>query len=281
MKRLLITLSLLMAHATGWALPTLDAVQAEIQRGHYTQAEDMMREVVTAKPGSARAHYVYAELLAHDRHFGQAAEEAALARRLAPDLRFTQPEKFNAFTRLLEREQGTARPVDRTSVSLPHASAPAPALAPVQARQSSGVPGWALGVGGLTVLALLAWRALGSRRPGQAAASAAAPGSTSHAPPAYAPVPPATGGSGLLGTGLAAAGGVAAGVLMEKWLEGRHGQAPEVRQEPTGFATGLFDRDPSTDTAARELEQRPIDMGSGSGWDDGDSGSTTDNNDGW
>lgn len=276
MKRFLIALSLLVAHAAGFALPTLDAVQAEIKRGHYTQAEDMMREVVTAKPGSARAHYVYAELLAHDRHFNQAAEEAALARRLDPDLRFTQPEKFNAFTRLLEREQGTARPVDRTSLSLPNPLAPAPA--PVQARPATGVPGWAWGAG-LLALALLAWRALGMGRQGHAA-SAAAPGSTSQGP-AYASAPPATGGSGLLGTGLAAAGGVAAGMLVEKWLEGRHEQVPEVRQEPTAFATGFFDHDSSTDAAARELEQRPIDMGSGNDWDDGDSGSTRGNSDGW
>lgn len=275
MKRFLITLSLLMAHAAGWALPTLDAVQAEIQRGHYAQAEDMMREVVTAKPGSARAHYVYAELLAHDRHFSQAAEEAALARRLDPDLRFTQPEKFNAFTRLLEREQATARSADHIALSRPGAPTP------VQARQASGVPGWAWGVGGLLLLALLAWRALGTSRQGQAI-SAAAPGSTSQAP-AYAPAaPPAPGSSGLLGTGLAAAGGVAAGMLVEKWLEGRHETVHEVRQEPTPFANSLFDPDSSTDTAARELEQRPIDMGSGNGWDDGDSGSsTTGNNDGW
>ena len=272
MKRLLIALSLLMAHAAGFALPTLDAVQAEIKRGHYTQAEDMMREVVTAKPGSAKARYVYAELLAHDRHFNQAAEEAGLARRLDPDLRFTQPEKFNAFVRLLEREQGTASPVDRAAPALP--SAPTP----VQARPVTGVPGWAWGAG-LLALALLAWRALGIGRQGQAS-GAVAPGSTSHGL-AYAPAPPATGRSGLLGTGLAAAGGVAAGMLVEKWLEGRHDPVLEARQEPTAFATGLFDHDSSMDATARELEQRPIDMDSGSGWDDGDSGGTRGNSDGW
>jgi len=277
MKRLLITLSLLVACAAGFALPTLEAVQAEIKRGHYTQAEDMMREVVTAKPGSARAHYVYAELLAHDRRFRQAAEEAALARRLDPDLRFTQPEKFNAFTRLLEREQAAAKPVERTLLPLPGATVPAP----VQARQAGDVPGWVLGVGCLAVLALLAWRVLGTSRQ---ALAAAAPGASGLVPASAPAAPPAPGGSGLLGTGLAAAGGVAAGVLLEKWLEGRHEHEPviEVRQEP-GFATGFIDHDSSSDTAARELEQRPIDMGSGNGWDDGGSSSSSagTNDDGW
>lgn len=275
MKRLLLALSLLVAHAAGWALPTLDAVQAEINRGHYTQAEDMMREVVAAKPGSARAHYVYAELLAHDRHFSQAAEEAALARRLDPDLRFTEPEKFNAFVRLLEREHGTARPVDRAMPSLPGAPAPA------QARPASGVPGWAWGLG-LAALALLAWRALGSGRQGLATAPspagvpAPAGYGPAYAPPAPAPAP----GSGLLGTGLAAASGMAAGMLVEKWLEGRHEPVLEVRPEPAPFATSLFDDDPAAESAARELERRPIDMGSGNGWDDGGSNGSTASSDG-
>ena len=38
------------------ALPNVDEVQAAAQRGDYVGAEKMMREVVAAKPDSARAH---------------------------------------------------------------------------------------------------------------------------------------------------------------------------------------------------------------------------------
>ena len=53
-----------------------------------------MREVVAAKPDSARARYVHAEILAHDKRFVLAAEEPAQARRLDPSLAFTRPEKL-------------------------------------------------------------------------------------------------------------------------------------------------------------------------------------------
>ncbi|MBX9715929.1 MAG: hypothetical protein K2X42_04970, partial [Burkholderiaceae bacterium] len=47
------------------AVPSLDAVKGEVALGHYVQAQTMMEEVLAAKPSSARAHYVYAEILAH------------------------------------------------------------------------------------------------------------------------------------------------------------------------------------------------------------------------
>ena len=71
----------------------------------------MMREVVAAKPGSAKAHYVYAEILAHDGKIALAAEEAQKARLLDPDVKFTDPEKFRSFEAALLQAQtaGDAR----------------------------------------------------------------------------------------------------------------------------------------------------------------------------
>lgn len=77
--------------STAFALPSLDDVQAEIAKGNYALAQEMMHAVVAAKPDSARAHYVYAELLAHDKRFALASEEAAQARRIDPGLSFTEP----------------------------------------------------------------------------------------------------------------------------------------------------------------------------------------------
>ena len=39
----------------------------------------MMREVVAAKQGSAKAHYIYAEILAHNGKLALAVEEAQKA----------------------------------------------------------------------------------------------------------------------------------------------------------------------------------------------------------
>jgi tetratricopeptide (TPR) repeat protein len=256
------------------ALPTVDDVQAEVAKGNYSHAEEMMREVVAAKPGSARAHYVYAEILARDRRFDQAAEQAARAKSIDPTLKFTQPETFRAFEQLLEREQAAGR---RPVVS---ERAPATGLRePAPVESSGGVPGWAWGLG-LAGLALVAWRALGAKRQANVAppyTPAMASGTPAAAPmggygPAYPPAPAA--GSGLLGTGLAVAGGVAAGMLAEKFLEGRHpsnsGQLfPDASR---GLGAGLFDDPSGGDAAARELEQRQVDFGNGDGWGSGDAG---------
>ena len=76
-KFLLVCLALL---STLWmgaahALPTVDQVQAAAKSGDYAGAEKMVREVVAARPDSARAHYVLAEILAHERKFGEAATD--------------------------------------------------------------------------------------------------------------------------------------------------------------------------------------------------------------
>src|SRR5206468_2110505 len=65
MKKWILSLVLASVAAVAWAVPTLQEVEAEVQAGRWAQAETMMREVIAAKPNSARAHYVHAELLAH------------------------------------------------------------------------------------------------------------------------------------------------------------------------------------------------------------------------
>ena len=165
MKRWLITLSFAVLASAAHALPTVTEVQAEVQKGNYAQAQTMMREVVVAKPGNAKAHYIYAEILAHNARFADSAEQARLARELDPALKFTSPEKFRAFEQLLEREQQRARPsvsapVDSSARSRPAAVAPAPA--PMQER-SQGIPSW-VWIAGLAGLGFVAWRVLAYTR---------------------------------------------------------------------------------------------------------------------
>ncbi len=71
----------------------------------------MMREVVAAKPDNARAHYVYAEILARGGKLDQAVEAARTARTIDPDVKFTDPEKFRTFeASLLRAQNAAARP---------------------------------------------------------------------------------------------------------------------------------------------------------------------------
>jgi tetratricopeptide (TPR) repeat protein len=140
------------------ALPTVDQVQAAAQRGDYVSAEKMMREVVAARPDSARAHYVLAELLAHQRQFNEAAEHTRRARSLDPAIKFTDPAKFKAFEQLLQREQiAAARPAAPPPLEAT-ATPPQQRAAPATAGESSsgGVPVWMLVAGALVFIAVAA-----------------------------------------------------------------------------------------------------------------------------
>jgi hypothetical protein len=241
-----------------WALPTVDEVQAAAQKGDYPAAEKMMREVVEAKPGSAKAHYVLAEILAHQRKFNEATEQARLARMNDPQIKFTDPAKFSDFERKLEQAQG--RGVSATALP----------VAPVREPASSGggVPLWLL-LGGGAVFIVLAARWM-QRRAGAPVAAMPAYGGAGYGPGVggmgYGPAP-TSGGSGMLGVGLAAAGGVAAGMLAEKLLhEGDHGS--RYRDDNVG---GNFDSGASN-AAADQLGSRDVDFGSGGGWDAGGGG---------
>ena len=267
MKRIavvLLLLPLLLMATLARAVPTVEAVQAEIKAGRYEQAETMMREVVQARPKSARAHYVLAEILAHNGRVEQAVEEAAQARRLDPAIGFTDPAKFARFEQQLQERPARASaragvgggvvpspgstslgstPVDARSPAVPAPRTPAPREA-----GGSGVPGW-IWLAGAALLAVVAWRMLAARRPaspmdvraaGPAAGYPVAPGAAGMPGAGYAPgmqpVQPGYGpgmqpgmapgrGAGMMGVGLGVAGGVAAGMLAERLLHGNEAHA--------------------------------------------------------
>ena len=299
MKRWLITLSFAFLASAAHALPTVTEVQAEIQKGNYAQAQTMMREVVVAKPGNAKAHYIYAEILAHNARFADSAEQARLARELDPTIKFTSPEKFRAFEQLLEREQQRAKPsvtapVDSSSRARPATTA-APAPLP---ERSQGVPSW-VWIAGLAGLGFVAWRMLGNRNAASssniAAAQSYGTASALNPRPNYgaAPIPnagqnfgPGAGpgpagmgggmmgggmGSGMMGVGLGVAGGLAAGMLAEKLLHGGH-DTPSRAEPPLDRNSFADNPAPDRNNAAQALEDRSVDFGNGNDW--GDAGSS-------
>ena len=258
------------------ALPSANDVQAAVKSGDYPKAETMMQEVVAAKPQSAKAHYLYAEILAHDAKFTDAAAQARRARELDPALSFTtDPEKFKSFERLLEREQAGPAVATQAAAPTPRVNAAPPAV-PQQAA-SSGIPGW-VWVGGFAILAFVIFRAVSRRAVANNLANGgyANPGGgygmNPGMPqpgygPGYGPAPGA--GGGLLRTGLAAAGGVAGGMLLERMLEGnRHDENQGNNYGSQGG--GSFDN--GSGQAASELENRSIDFGSGGNDWGGDAG---------
>ena len=295
MKRLIVGAAMALCLATlGTAayaeVPTVESVQQEVQRGNYAHAEAMMQEVVGAKPKSAKAHYIYAEILARNGRFDVAAREARSARELDPAIGFTQPDKFAAFEQLLQREQGRAAENAGRQSNAAATTVPAERAAPV----SSGVPGWVWMLGGLAVVVVL-FKMFTSRAgaPNAGVAPMQQPnvggpgyGGGYGVNQGYAPMggmQPGRPGGGMLGTGIAAAGGFAAGMLADDLLRGRHdasaATAGDVRGGDVGAAGG--------NQYAADLEQRQVDFGSGGNWDDNasggsvDTGSSSDDGSGW
>jgi len=283
MRKFILGVALAAATAWAWALPSLSEVEAQVQQGHYAQAESMMREVVAAKPDSARAHYIYGEILAHGGKFAAAADEARLARQLDPDIKFTSAEKFAAFEASLQRQQAQATRARVAPSATESNRGNAPAAAPAAA--SAGIPSW-VWIGGLAVIGFLLWRGLSRSRAAAASAGGAmaAPGAFGAQPPGafgaqpmgpgagqpaapYGPgYPAARPGAGMLGLGAAAVGGVAAGMLADQLLNRRSEQ--NVVDPGNAGQAGFFDSPQGG--GASELENRPIDFGTGgSDWDSG------------
>lgn len=274
MKRIIVGLSMLLLSSFAWALPTLQQVETEVQQGHYAQAETMMSEVVAAKPDSPKAHYIYAEVLAHNANFKKASDETAKARSLDPSLKFTDAEKFRSFEQTLQRELNPPARVRTTTPTY----APATQVAPATTSSSTGIPGWVWLVG-LVVLAIVLWRGF-MRSQAMSGGNVAAnngmqggygPGMS--AGPQYGPygqggAPVGRPGSGLLGTGLAVAGGVAGGMLLDEML---HKRSDSGNNNFGGLGPDNYN--PGSDNAANQLENRPIDFGNGNDWDSGGGGS--------
>ncbi|MEO6279925.1 tetratricopeptide repeat protein [Roseateles sp.] len=262
------------------ALPTVDQVQAAAKSGDYARAEKMMREVVTAKPDSARAHYVLAELLAHQKQFDEAAEHTRRARALDPAIKFADAAKFSAFEQALQRQQAAA-----AKATVPAALEPVPPAlrdAPVErverAGSFGGVPIWLLVAGAIFFIGLAA--RFMRRRSAAQSQPAFAGGGYGGGPAGFGqggygmPQQPSSGGPGMLGVGLGVAGGLAAGMLAERLLHGGHDQgnlpnSADAGSHAGGLIPGSFD---GGSGAADELTRRDIDFGSGDGWGGGDAG---------
>ena len=278
-KMMLVAACAALWSAAALAVPSFNDVQATVKSGDYPKAETMMQEVVAANPQKAKAHYLYAEILAKDAKFSDAAAQARQARELDPALSFTtDPEKFKSFERLLQREQ--AGPAAHAA-GAGCADARERRRRPVrQQAPSSGIPGW-VWVGGIAAAAVRRSSARcrgapwpqhgGSRRHARQGGYGMQPGmqqpgyGPGYGQPGFGQAP----GSGLLGTGLAAAGGVAAGMLVEKMIEGNRHDENYGGGCGGGTQGGSFDNGSSQ--AASELENRSIDFGNGNDWG-GDAG---------
>ncbi|WP_225032696.1 tetratricopeptide repeat protein [Paraburkholderia sp. XV] len=100
MKKLLaaagvsLTLSLMLVSGTAFALPTATQIETTIQQGDWQKADSQLNEVLKAHPDSARAHYLYAQVLDREGRPAEALTQLQQAKTLDPQVRFTDPARF-------------------------------------------------------------------------------------------------------------------------------------------------------------------------------------------
>ena len=234
---------------SGWAMaqgePTLDQVYQAAQAGRVEQALEMMQPVLKAHPGSAKAHFVEAELLARQGLAAQARDQLAQAERLAPGLPFAKAESVHNLQRALAAPQGSK------AIDAGHRPAMGERAAP--ASGSSMPWGVLLAVGGG---ALAAWVLMRLGRPAAAQSVAGAagtpgptagqgwavPGMNTSVQASGMPVQAASSGlgsqlAGGLATGLAVGAGVVAAESIGRSLFGgaAHAAPAPLQAPPSGY----------------------------------------------
>ncbi|RKP54837.1 tetratricopeptide repeat protein [Pararobbsia silviterrae] len=107
MKKLIAAALLAAASVTqiAWAAsPSVKDVEAAIRAGNYAQAETMLSDVVDAHPNSARAHYLYGQVLDRNGKAAQGLAQIEQARTLDPSLKFTDAAEFRAVERHVQAD---------------------------------------------------------------------------------------------------------------------------------------------------------------------------------
>jgi uncharacterized protein len=237
--------------------PTMDQIYSAAAGGHLDQAQQMITQVLTDHPNSAKAHYVQAELYAREGKTGLARSELSTAEQLKPGLPFANPRSVQELKAQLGLRTGAMSPTVIRSV-------------PAEHRFPWGT---VLILAGVVGLLFLVFR----RRNNYARYPAAGPGPGmggapgAYGPGGYGPAPMGGGGvgsgiAGGLASGLAVGAGVVAGEeLAHHFLDGGRsggGVIPPAEAGESGFS--------NSDMGGSDFGVN--DPGS-SGWDDGGGGS--------
>jgi hypothetical protein len=209
LQRMLLALTLVLAAGWALALPSPKEIEAAVGAGQLPQAETMLREVLQAKPQSAKAHYELGQVLARQGKFFEAQQALDQAKIFDPTLKFaSSPEAFaKTYDTVLAQVRGAS---SAASAKAAVATPAAPVASPAPASPAGGfnlMYVW-MGAAGLVVLGLiLRRRATAAPAVAPAAASAAATTAYAGMPP---PVQPAYNGAamatgGIIGSGLSPA----------------------------------------------------------------------------
>jgi hypothetical protein len=284
-KKLLLTgLWMLLLSGSAFAADGPKEVEAAIRQGNYTLAEQDLRQAIVEHPQSAKAHYMLAQVLAHEGNIGDAQKEAGQAKAIDPKISFTDPAKFNRFQAELNQALAPSTGAHSGAAMAPAGGAAAPYAAaeqPAAAQPRSRGSIWPWVIGAVIVFLLFGW----FRRRQQSAAinqgygnqGYGAPGPQNpygngpYPPPGYQSGP--QGGSGIGGSIL---GGLAGGVLGAAAVNAYENHERREEENRGDYAAGNgsnFAPANPQDQAYDQLRNQPIDTGNNDdSWDDNSGG---------
>lgn len=135
MKHFILGILLLLSTQV-WALPAPKQIQDAVHAGQFVQAEQMLREVITAKPNSALAYYELGQILAREQRHGEAVQALQQAQSLEPSLKFAR--SADLFHKIMAAEQAQLQQQSvKTAQSLKAATLPVAHTKPLVVSQPS------------------------------------------------------------------------------------------------------------------------------------------------
>lgn len=253
-----------LAHA---ADPSMAEVYRAAESGNFSQAEAMMKQVLTDHPNSAKAHFVHAEILAKEGRLAAAKDELQIADKLAPGLPFAKQEAV----RSLEARISAPAPMPTQPVNNAYASNQA-------ASTGSGLLPWVLGFAALAFVIFIVRmmtrpREIYSPMPGYG-------GNNGLQPSGYGPTPMGgpgmmggggSMGSGILGglaTGAAVGAGMVAGEALMHNVLGDHHSSSSNPSSGQGFQDNGFQPSPDSNY---DMGGSNFGINDASSWDDSSS----------
>jgi hypothetical protein len=260
-------------------------VEAALHQGNYQLAEQELRQAIADHPQSAKAHYILAQVLAHEGNIGDAQKEAGQAKQLDPKIGFTDPARFAHFEQELGQALAPAGTHRAASVGIATSEAQPAASRPEAAHASV----WPWLIGGVIVVLLIGMYLRRQREAnggfnngGYAGMRSPAPNAPPYSgyPPGYPPQAP-PGGSGMGSSFVGGLAGGALGAAAVEMFEGHERRAEEGNTSNAGTPSPAPGNDPQTQ-AYDDLRSNPIDTGNDdSGWGGGDSLDSGSDDDSW
>jgi len=264
------------------ALPTPKEIEASVQAGQFDRAETQLREVLKARPTSAKAHYELGQVLARQSRYIEAEQALNEARKLEPSLKFaSSAQQFNDL--LAKVTTKTAAPAKAAAVAAQ--VAPVTPVATLPSRPEPSTP-WGLillGAAGVALVVVLVRRSAAAKAAPVVSYPMAPMPETRGFGQAYTPGTPqaspypqnnaggypaaSAGGTGSTMRGAVVGGiaGLAAGYALSKAMEGTQGHDGAKPQGASGLQDDGYR---AINSAPSQPDLGAFDAGSGGdSWD--------------